>query len=181
MFEGILAWLISLGPLGVILLFFLAIIGNASLFLPLPVDLLLIPLASIDFLGLGVLTPLILGLVVGVGASIGEFSGYFVGLAGIKSFEAMKNSEIEELKRIRDRLEVVGVPLIAFFSFTPLPFDLIGIAAGLAQYSKLKFFVGCVIGKIPRYVLLAYAGYFGVNAILGFFGAEVPVLLSLMI
>jgi len=60
--------------------------------------------------------------------------------------------------------------LIAFFAFTPLPFDLIGIAAGLVKYSKKKFFLGCLIGKIPRYIILAYAGYFGITFLIHFFG-----------
>ncbi len=171
MIESFMTFLISVGPIGLLLgLFFGAIIANASLFLPLPIDLLIIPLASIDFFGLGILTPLILGLVVGFGASIGEFSGYFVGLAGIKSFESMKQHEVEKLKLLKDKLEIFGVPLIAFFAFTPLPFDLVGVAAGLAKYSKKKFFVGCVLGKVPRYIILAYAGYFGINFLIHFFG-----------
>ena len=162
-----MTFLVSIGPFG---LFLAAIIGNASLFLPLPVDLLIIPLSLVDYFGLGVVTPFILGLIVALGASIGEFSGYLVGLAGIKSFETMKKKEIEQLKILKERLETVGIPLIAFFSFTPLPFDLIGIAAGLAKYSKTKFFIGCLLGKIPRYIILAYAGYFGVTFLTHFFG-----------
>jgi membrane protein YqaA with SNARE-associated domain len=168
MIEALIAFLVSIGPLG---LFLAAIIGNASLFLPLPIDLLIIPLATIDFFGLGVGTPLILGLIVALGASIGEFSGYFVGLAGIKSFESMKNKEVEKLRLLKEKLETVGIPIIAFFSFTPLPFDLIGIAAGLSKYSKKKFFVGCLLGKIPRYIILAYAGYFGITFLIHLFGA----------
>jgi membrane protein YqaA with SNARE-associated domain len=111
-----------------------------------------------------------LGFIVGLGASLGEFSGYFIGLAGVKSFESMNKKEVEKLKLLRDKLELVGVPLIAFFAFTPLPFDLIGVAAGLAKYSKKKFFVGCFLGKVPRYVILAYAGYFGISFLITFFG-----------
>lgn len=167
MIDALMSFFVALGPLG---LFFAAIIGNASLFLPLPIDLLIIPLATIDFFGLGILTPAILGVIVGLGATIGEFSGYIIGLAGIKSFESMKQHEVEKLKHLKERLEVVGIPLIAFFSFTPLPFDLIGIAAGLSKYSKKKFFIGCLIGKVPRYMILAYAGYFGITFLIHFFG-----------
>ncbi len=170
MFEEIGIALVGLGPLGVVGLFFLSIIGNASLFLPVPVDIILLLFAPVDFLGLGVITPFILGVVVALGASIGEFSGYLVGLAGIKSFESMKKKEVAKLKLLRDKLEKVGIPLIAFFAFTPLPFDLIGIAAGLSQYSKKKFFIGCLAGKLPRYVILAYAGYYGIAFIMTFFG-----------
>ena len=171
MLDALMIFLVSIGPFG---LFIAAIIGNASLFLPLPVDFLIIPLASVDyfpFLNFPLACPFILGLIVAFGASIGEFSGYLIGLAGIKSFESMKKKEIEQLKLLKERLETVGIPLIAFFSFTPLPFDLIGIAAGLAKYSKTKFFIGCLLGKIPRYIILAYAGYFGITFLTHLFGA----------
>jgi membrane protein YqaA with SNARE-associated domain len=171
MIDAFMAFLISVGPVGLVLgLFFGSLIANASLFLPLPIDLLIIPLATIDFFGIGIWTPLVLGFIVGLGASLGEFSGYFIGLAGVKSFESMNKKEVEKLKLLRDKLELVGVPLIAFFAFTPLPFDLIGVAAGLAKYSKKKFFVGCFLGKVPRYVVLAYAGYFGISFLIHFFG-----------
>jgi membrane protein YqaA with SNARE-associated domain len=168
MLETFIAFLTSIGPMG---LFIAAVIGNASLFLPLPIDLLIIPLSTIDYFGLGVITPLLLGIIVGFGASIGEFSGYLIGLAGIKSFETMKQQEINKLKQLKEQLELIGIPLIAFFSFTPLPFDLVGVAAGLAKYSKKKFFVGCLLGKVPRYIILAYAGYFGIGFLLHLFGA----------
>jgi len=168
MLEALIEFLISIGPLG---LFLAAIIGNATLFLPLPVDLLIVPVSTIDFFGLGILTPLLLGIIVGFGASIGEFSGYLIGLAGIKGFESMSKTEINNLKILKEKLKEVGIPLVAFFAFTPLPFDLIGIAAGLAKYSKKKFFIGTLIGKIPRYVLLSYAGYYGISFIIQLFGA----------
>lgn len=168
MITDLMNFLISIGPIG---LFIAAIIGNATLFLPLPVDLIIVPVSTIDFFGLGILTPFILGIIVGIGASIGEFSGYFIGLAGIKSFESMSKKEIKNLNILKEKLQDVGIPLIAFFSFTPLPFDLIGIAAGLAKYPKSKFFIGTLIGKIPRYTILAYAGYFGITFLIHLFGA----------
>ena len=170
MFEEWGMILAGLGPMGIVGLFFISIIGNASLFLPVPVDVIVLFLAPIDFLGLGIITPLIIGVVSAFGASIGEFSGYLVGLAGIKSIEKMKKKEVDKLNGLKKKLEEVGIPLIAFFSFTPLPFDLIGIAAGLARYSKKKFFIGCLIGRVPRYIILSYAGYFGISFLMHFFG-----------
>jgi len=166
MLEAMMAFLVSAGPIG---LFFASIIAHASLFLPLPVDMILIPLSAVDFFGLGIITPLLLGIIVAFGSSIGEMSGYFVGRAGIGSFEKMKAKEIGQLKILKEKLEQIGMPLIAFFAFVPLPFDLMGIVCGLSKYSKKKFFVAGFIGRVPRYAILAYAGYFGVSFILKFF------------
>lgn len=167
MLEGLFGFFYSAGPLG---LFFAAIVAHATLFLPLPVDLVLIPLSAIDFFGLGPVTPFLLGIIVAVGSSIGEMTGYFVGLAGINTFEKMKTSEVSQLKVLKEKLEKFGMPFIAFFAFMPLPFDLLGIVAGLSRYSKKKYFVAGTVGRIPRYALLAYAGYFGMPFILKLFG-----------
>jgi len=168
MLEAFFAVLTSFGPLG---LFFISIISHATVLLPLPLDLALIPLASIDFFGLGIWTPLILGLIVALGAAIGEMSSYYIGFVGVKTYENMNKKQTSKLEALKDRLEKSGTLFIALLAFIPIPFDLVGVAAGLAKYSKKKFFVGCLLGKTPRFVLLAYAGYFGVPWILKLFGA----------
>lgn len=162
MLEGIIDYLIS--NFGLVGFFVASIIANASIILPIPIDLVVFGyLAYLGSLPTGVdlWYPLILGLVVGTGASIGEMSGYFIGLAGIKSFEKMKKSEVENIDKLKKKIANTGIPIIAFFAFTPLPFDAIGLAAGLIKYSPKKFFIGCWIGKVPRYIIIAYAGLFG--------------------
>lgn len=168
--EDFFCFIKNSGAVGVVGLFFVSIIANASLFFPLPLDIFLAPISVVEFLNLGIFSPLLLGVVVALGASFGEFSGYIIGYLGITTFNKMKKSEIAQLKILKDQLNKVGIPLLVVFAFTPLPFDVIGLAAGLARYSKIKFFVGCFIGKIMRYVLIAYAGYFGAAFILSLFG-----------
>lgn len=168
--EDFFCFVRNSGSVGVLALFFISIIANASLFFPLPIDLFLAPIAAVEFFNLGIFSPLLLGVVVATGASIGEFSGYIIGYLGITTFNKMSKKEIYQLVLLRDKLEEVGLPLLIIFAFTPLPFDVIGIAAGLAKYNMSKFFLGCWLGKVPRYVLLAYAGYFGVPFLLSFFG-----------
>lgn len=174
--EDFFCFVRNSGIFGVVGLFFIAIIANASLFFPLPLDLLLAPISAVELLHLGIFSPLLLGFVVSLGASIGEFSGYVIGYLGITTFNKMKKEEIHQLKVLRDQLNKVGIPLLIIFAFTPLPFDVIGIAAGLARYSKLKFFIGCFLGKFPRYVLIAYAGYFGAAFVLSLFGVPADYL-----
>jgi membrane protein YqaA with SNARE-associated domain len=172
MLLGLMEALVAIGPLG---LFIAAIIGNASLILPLPIDLVFLLVIQVDYFGLGILTPGILGLIVGTGASIGELTGYFIGLAGIKSFEKMKKEEVRKLHLLKERLAKRGMPVIAFFAFTPLPFDVVGIAAGLIRYPMKKFFLGCWFGKVPRYLLIAYAGYFGIPWLLNVTQDTLPI------
>lgn len=52
---------------------------------------------------------------------------------------------------------------------TPFPFDFIGIVAGLIRYNAAKFFVALSFGRLLRYELIAFAGFFGIEAIKKFF------------
>ncbi len=167
MFEELMATLINMGPIG---FFFASIIANASIILPIPIDLAVFVFAPVYASTGNVMGPLILGVIVGTGASIGELSGYFLGLVGMKSYEKMKKSEIDNIHKLKEKISDKGIPIIAFFAFTPLPFDAVGIAAGLIKYPMKKFFVGCWIGKVPRYIIIAYAGYYGIPWVLKFFG-----------
>jgi membrane protein YqaA with SNARE-associated domain len=171
MFEEIIEQLIvNFGLFG---FFFASIIANASIILPIPIDLVVFGyFGYLGFqpTGIDIIYPFIVGLVVGTGAAIGELSGYFIGLMGIKSFEKMKKSEVENINHLKEKIANAGIPIIAFFAFTPLPFDAVGLAAGLIKYSIKKFFIGCWVGKVPRYIIIAYAGLFGVQFVKLVFG-----------
>ena len=171
MFEGLIEYLIM--NFGLIGFFVASIIANASIILPIPIDIVVFGyFGYLGTLGINsnIVDPLILGIVVGTGAAIGEMSGYFIGMAGVKSFEKMKKSELENIHRLKEKISDKGIPIVAFFAFTPLPFDAIGLAAGLIKYPVKKFFFGCWLGKVPRYIVIAYAGYFSMQMVLQFFG-----------
>lgn len=57
--------------------------------------------------------------------------------------------------------------IIFIFSALPLPFDALGLFCGAIKYDARKFFLATVSGKIIRYVTLAYATAFGIDAIAG--------------
>lgn len=156
----------SVGPVG---LFFGVLIANASLFLPLPTNFVIASFATIDMFGMGVWSPLLIGILAGVAGTLGEFSGYVVGYLGRTLMKNQVHRSYKMIDWLSKRLDKQGIPLIAIFSFAPLPFDAMGIAAGLANYSKTKFFIGCALGKTPKYILFTYAGYFGIPVLIKFF------------
>jgi membrane protein YqaA with SNARE-associated domain len=49
-----------------------------------------------------------------------------------------------------------GFWAIPIFAFSPLPMDLLGLVLGYLRYNPGKFFLGSLIGKVPRSLLLAY-------------------------
>ncbi|MFA5357304.1 MAG: VTT domain-containing protein [archaeon] len=177
--SSLMMFFAQIGPVG---LFIAAIIGNASLILPMPTDLVFILVigSGIDYFGLGIFTVGLLGIIYGSGAAIGEMSSYFVGRAGIQSFESMKKSEVGRLKELKESIAGRGIPVIAFLAFIPLPFDVIGISAGLLKYPFKNFFLGCLIGKAARYFVFAYIVFFGAQWVGGVLSGLLPFALPLI-
>ncbi|MFA5125473.1 MAG: VTT domain-containing protein [archaeon] len=156
------------GPIGV---FFLSIITNATVFLPFPVlELALFASGPVDVFGLGIFSPLVFGVAAGAGAGIGELSGYFCGRGGRHILKKLKKEQAEKISGYAKKLEKEGFIALIIFAFLPLPFDLAGVAAGIVKFPIHLFMLGCAIGKIPRYSLIAYAGYFGISWVMSFFG-----------
>ena len=126
--------------------------------------------AKIEYFGLGSLSPALIALVVSGGAAVGEMSGYIIGLMGVKSIEKMKKEEIKQIVAYEKQIGKYGSMVVFFAALTPIPFDLIGIAAGLIKFDAHKFFLACFLGKLLRYVIIAYAGMYSMDFLLGFFG-----------
>ena len=155
---------------GVLGLFIGSIIANASILLPLPIDIFVFLLADRNFFGLGAVDPVLLGIIVGFGAAIGEMSGYIIGLLGIKSLEKLKQEEIGKIQFVKGKIRELGMVFIALGAFTPFPFDIIGIGAGLIKFPPQKFFIAALFGKLLRYIVIALAGFYSIPTIKVFFG-----------
>ncbi len=167
MLEELTQFLMAIGPLG---LFIAAIIANASVLIPIPIDLILLTaMVPHNFFGLGIFSPLMLAIITALGAAIGEMSGYFIGYAGRATYDKMKKKEISQLDSLKQQLEKRGLPFLILFATVPLPFDVIALAAGLIKYSKTKFFIGCFIGKTIRFIIVAYVAYYGITWLMQLF------------
>ncbi len=167
MFE--ISWLVEFlySGYGLLGLFLAALVGNATIFLPAPIDLLVFAVGAI------VEDPFFLfvaALVAALGAAIGEMSAYILGLLGIKTLQRMSEQRVEKILDLGERLANKGIPIIFLGALTPFPFDLIGIAAGLIKYNPRKFFAAALAGKAVRYIIIAFAGFFGAASIKAWFG-----------
>jgi len=160
-------WWQSLGNIifsqyGLIGLFIFSIIGNATIFLPVPVDILVFIIAP---LAGNPLMVLLIGIVSGAGAAIGELSGYAIGAMGIRGFETASKKKVVSVEEVQRRLKEKGWWVVFFGALLPFPFDIIGIAAGLIKYSLVSFFTAALAGKLIRYCLTAFASYYGIELI----------------
>ena len=134
----------ALGSYGYLGVFGLSLLGNATVILPAP--------AFITAIAAGrTLNPWLVGLWSGLGAGIGETTGYLAGRAG----SSIVSKSIQE-HRIANHVRRYGSFAVFFFAAIPNPLmDVAGLAAGMLQMPFWKFIIACSAGKIIRFTLLA--------------------------
>jgi membrane protein YqaA with SNARE-associated domain len=156
MFEELFTQLANWGFFG---LFLISLIGSSTVIFPLPA-------AAFVFGAGAVLNPLILGIVAGLGAALGELVGYMFGWGGRKiSKEAIKD-KLEKARVVFEKYG--GFFALIIFAATPLPDDIVGIVGGTLNYDIKKFFIAVFIGKTIFNLGLAFAGHYGINGILNY-------------
>jgi membrane protein YqaA with SNARE-associated domain len=100
--------------------------------------------------------PALAALAAALGGSLGELSGYYAGYAGRKM--AFSNDFVS-YNRVEQWINRYGAWAILFLAFQPIiPFDVGGLIAGAAKMPMRKFIPALFAGKLPKYLLLSYAG-----------------------
>ena len=86
--------------------------------------------------------PLLIGLAAAVGGAFGELTGYAAGFSGrgIVKNNAAYNSAVRWVRKW-------GWMVLLVFTVTPLPVDVVGVAAGALHFSLWRFLVICFAGK----------------------------------
>lgn len=139
--------------------FVISIVFNATLILPAGNMLVQMTLGTT-----AALSPVLVGLAGGVGASIGETTGYIAGRSGRG---LIKRSKM--YGRVEDWVRKWGILTIFAFSIVPFLFDLVGIAAGVLRFPFWKFFLACMAGRIILYVTMVWLASLGYRVILPWF------------
>lgn len=128
--------------------FLISIFGNFTIFFPVPFTITIYAFGA-------TLNPLLLGLVCGIGSTIGEFSAYLVGVGGRKVIEGRFEDRLESAKRLIERY---GATIIFIFALLPLPDDIILIPLGVLRYDLKKALGAMFLGKTIMLTIVAYAG-----------------------
>jgi uncharacterized membrane protein YdjX (TVP38/TMEM64 family) len=143
-FRNDLAKLQGYGILGILLI---SILGNATVVVPAPVILT-------AFIGGSVYNPILVGLVVALGATIGELTGYMAGLGGRVVITENKN-----FRKIEKWMTKSGFLTILILAAIPNPlFDLAGMFSGATNYSFKKFLVATFLGKSIKFLAVSLLG-----------------------
>ena len=148
----------NLGYVGALLA---GVLGSSSLFISFFPSYIVIALLG------ATLNPIVVGLLGGLGAGVGQFLHYYVGLGGRYIMPAKWKGKLDVWRK---KLDKYGVLLIFAFAATPLtPDDIIWIPLGAMKYPKLKALIAAVSGKVLLNVVYAHVGYFGWEYLAGFF------------
>jgi uncharacterized membrane protein YdjX (TVP38/TMEM64 family) len=128
-------------------IFIIAMLANATVFLPAPGVAVVFAMGSI-------FNPLLVALFAGTGAAIGELVGY---LAGYSGQGIVENTQM--FTRIEPWVRRYGVFAIFILAALPNPFfDIAGVAAGILKIPIGKFFIACWLGQLIKMFAFAYAG-----------------------
>jgi membrane protein DedA with SNARE-associated domain len=155
------AFAVQYGYLGI---FLISLLGAMSIFVPIPYTVVIFILG-----GQSSFDPLLIAVAAGIGAAIGEFSGYLLGAGGSKIISDRYKKRIDFLTKLFKRY---GSIAIFVFALTPLPDDLLFIPLGVMRYNLVRAFVPAVIGKFFSNLIIAYSGRLSLEVVSIFFGLE---------
>lgn len=143
-------WLEQYAVYGYPSVFFISLLGNATLILP-------APSYAIVFAMGGILNPVWTGLAAGAGAATGEMTGYLLGYGGQATIP--DSERYQRLVKLMDRW---GLGVIFLLGLIPNPiFDVGGIIAGVLKLPWWQFWLAAAAGKGIRFALLAWVGGLG--------------------
>lgn len=126
-----------------------AIAFMESSFFPVPPDLLLIPLVLINpQLGLWY------ALVCTVGSVLGALLGYHIGVKGGRPI-LVKIAGAKKTEKTEKYFKKYGDWAIGIAAFTPIPYKVFTIAAGVFRHSLKNLLLVSIIGRGARFFLVA--------------------------
>lgn len=153
--------------------FIVCIIGNVSIILPVPFALVVYAFGS-------TLNPLLLGIVAGIGSTIGEMSAYALGRGGRRVIESRYGGRLDTVKKL---VEKHGMLVIFLVALLPVPDDLLLIPLGMMKYPVKKLLFAMLLGKTGMCLFLAYAGAYSLSYFRDLYaaGGEIGVIATIVL
>ncbi len=145
--------------------FLISLVGNATVILPGAVLPILSTIGAFLYPATGPVGPIMVGLAGGIGAAIGEITGYMAGYSGRGVLE-----KSQLYLRLVKWVRRWGIMTIFVFSLVPFFFDLAGIAAGALRFPFWKFLLVCWLGRTILYVGIVLTAAWGWGAVLPYLG-----------
>ena len=138
--------------------FLVPLLANATVLVPVPGVMMIFTMG-------GLFNPLIVALLGGLGAGLGEMSGYLVGFSG--QGLAQKIKYYDRIIAWMARHRRLSYLLLVVLAFIPNPlFDAAGIAAGTLRLPVGYFLVFTIIGSTLKMMMFAFLGNRSLNWLL---------------
>lgn len=148
-FSSHLGFLENYGYLGA---FLVSLITTTSIIFPIPGFVIIAAIAAST-----ANWPLV-ALAAALGNGVGECTSYIAGYGG----SAIINPQRYRLyQRAEDWMRRHGSVTVFIFALTPLPFDVVGIAAGALRFPLWKFILAIIAGRLPLTMAGCYLAHKG--------------------
>ncbi len=137
--------LVVLGPWGYMAGFIINLLSSAAIIVPGP------GMAAVVIM-VAELNPFLLGIAAGVGGTLGELTGYWLGAQGRDQLEGNRFHRL-----LLGAMRRAGGGLLFAFGLLPfLPIDVAGLLAGASNYPISKFLLYVGIGKTLMSIAILY-------------------------
>lgn len=150
--------------------FLISILGGATIIIPVPM------LAVVFALGGVMKSTWLLGLVAGLGETVGALTIYMTGYGGAAAIynharRGKLQSAYERMMKIMERRGSIALFLLSAV-LNPF-FYPAALAAGSLRFGVRKYFAVCWAGKTIKGLTVAYAGYYGLHGLLRILGMPI--------
>jgi uncharacterized membrane protein YdjX (TVP38/TMEM64 family) len=139
-------------------IFLFSLLANATILVPVPGVLFTTAMGA-------VFNPFWVSIAAGTGAALGELSGYLAGFSGQPLVE--NSAHYDQVVNWMRRYGDITILILAFIP-NPL-FDMAGMLYGMLKMPVTKFLIYCLIGKVLKMMMFAYAGDWLIGMLKGVF------------
>jgi membrane protein DedA with SNARE-associated domain len=165
-------YVVRFGLLGVLIVAFIAGSTFSVTAIPVPYWLVVLTLPSILAPQWGILSPVWVGLMAALGASLGQLITFMIGYGG-RGISERITSKINS--RFYDRAmnwaQKHGSWAVFIMSAVVNPLHLpMTIAIAALGYPPHKFFIFCFLGVALKSLIIAFCGYYGLTSIFSWLG-----------
>lgn len=154
-FDRLRTYALENGLMG---MFVLSVAANATVFINIPYSSVAVLLA-----GLG-LNPLLIALVAGVGAMIGEIVDYLIGLGSGKLISRGREQLFADIRRLLEHKRYLAPVMIFIFGALPIPDYILLVPLGVVRYPFWKMVIAMTAGKIIQNFYFALLGKYSIGS-----------------
>ncbi len=146
------------------LIFVLAFLGGMMTFSGVPYHLILIA-----FVASG-LNPYLLGVLAGLGVTMGDSTSYFLGYFGRAALTGHMQKILEKMEYFKEKYpRILPVIFFSYASLVPFSSDVLTIPAGLIRYPFWRLMIPLALGSMVFNITLALLGVYAYDFVKTFF------------